>query len=78
METKLVDMGNGVVGIKLGAHVARAIRFAPGDVIQITIEGGGLKVIRKPTAAELDPNDVNCSNLWEHATKFWTSVGQRS
>jgi hypothetical protein len=75
METNLVDMGNGVVGITLSVHVARAIGFSPGDVVQITIEGGGLKVIRKSMAAVLDPNAVNCSNLWEHATKFWASIG---
>jgi hypothetical protein len=78
METNLVDMGNGVVGITLNVHVARTIRFSPGDVVQITIEGGGLKVIRKSTAAVLDPNQVHCGNLWEHASKFWASIGQRS
>lgn len=74
MKIRLVDMGNGAVGISLGAHVAKALRFAPGDVVQITVESGGLKVIRKqPFTAH--PNEVNCSNLWVHTSNWWATVG---
>jgi hypothetical protein len=73
MDTKLLDMGNGVVGISLGRHVAKALRLAPGDVVIVNVEGDGLRLVRR---AVLDP-DVNCSNLWEHAAKMWASTGLR-
>jgi hypothetical protein len=73
METKLLDMGNGAVGISLGKHVASALRLAPGDVLLVTVEGDGLRLVRK---AVLDPK-VNCGNLGEHASKMWVSTGPR-
>ena len=73
MDTKLLVMGNGAVGISLGRHVAKALRLAPGDVVEVTVVGDGLRLARK---AVLDPN-VNCSNLWEHASKMWASTGLR-
>ena len=75
-ETKILDLGNGAVGITLGILAVRTLRLAPGDAVLVTIQNGGLRIVKRQETVPLDP-EINCSNLWEHAAKMWASTGLR-